>query len=218
MALTPVKEEAPSPYTKDRRPEDRRDSYGSSSSADRRGDSYGSSYSADRRGDSYGFSYPRDDRRESQSYSSTPRKPLPNFGAPTSRPYTSFGESVQSPASSSRPSESFDISLPLKQQYLLQIKSGLKTIEGRISSGQILGYRAGQRIKFFNQQTSVICQIKAIRKYKGFPEMLAAEGFQKCLTDVRTLEQAVSVYHAIPSYQERAARSGVAAIEIEIIK
>jgi ASC-1-like (ASCH) protein len=48
--------------------------------------------------------------------------------------------------------------------------------------------------------------------------MLQHEGFQKCLTDVRTLEEAVKVYHDIPSYADRAARSGVTAIEIEVLK
>jgi ASC-1-like (ASCH) protein len=111
--------------------------------------------------------------------------------------------------------------LTLKRMYVHQIRGGGKTVEGRINSGVILRYRAGDQIRFFYQQNrsdDVTCLITDIRKYRGFKEMLETEGFKKCLTDVRSLEDAVRVYNQIPGYSERAARSGVVALHLEVIK
>jgi len=111
--------------------------------------------------------------------------------------------------------------LTLRKKYIHQISGGGKTIEGRINSGIILRYRIGDRIRFFYKQNpsdDVVCKIEDIRKYDTFKAMLEEEGYQKCLTDVGSLEEAVAVYDTIPGYRERAARHGVTAIHLQLLK
>lgn len=107
----------------------------------------------------------------------------------------------------------------LMAKYLNQIKFHGKTIEGRINSGFVLKLRAGDNLQFFNNRDprGVNCEIIAIRTYKSFREMLAAEGVSNCLTDVDDLEKGVEVYDRIRGYNERAAKSGVVAIQIKPI-
>jgi ASC-1-like (ASCH) protein len=109
--------------------------------------------------------------------------------------------------------------ITLKRQYIHQIKYSGKTIEGRINSGMILRFKTGDQVRFFynqNPSDDVKCDITDIRKYPSFRAMLQQEGFKKCLTDVRSLEEAVRVYDQIPGYAERAARSGVVAIQLNV--
>jgi ASC-1-like (ASCH) protein len=111
--------------------------------------------------------------------------------------------------------------LTLRKKYIHQIKSGQKTIEGRINSGIVLSYKPGDQIRFFYQQDpsdDVLCDITAIQKYESFRELLRQEGYRKCLTDVRSLEEAVKVYDQIPGYAERAAKFGVVAIHLNLKK
>lgn len=102
----------------------------------------------------------------------------------------------------------------LKNVYLNQIKSGQKTIEGRINSGMFLRVQEGDKFRFFSNNDEVNCTITKINKYKSFAEMLQAEGYKKCLPNVSTLEAAVKAYSVIPGYDERASRSGVLALHI----
>ena len=124
---------------------------------------------------------------------------------------------IQAPARAPRPGVSHSITLYPK--YIDQIRSGGKTIEGRINSGMCLAFKAGDTIRFFHPRGAkdVNCSISAVRSYRSFAEMLQKEGHQKCLTDVRSLQEAVTIYDKIPGYSERAARSGVLAFEIKVI-
>ena len=104
-------------------------------------------------------------------------------------------------------------------KYIHQIKGGGKTIEGRINSGMILRFNPGDEVRFFykqNQQDDVRCNIEGIRKYSSFRHLLQQEGHQNCLTDVRSLEEAVRIYDQIPGYAERAAKFGVVAIHLSL--
>lgn len=110
--------------------------------------------------------------------------------------------------------------LTLKKKYIHQIRSGDKTIEGRINGGIVLSYRPNDTVRFFYHAVAdddVVCKIVAMRKYKSFPEMLKAEGYRSCLADARSLDESCATYAAIPGYAERAARSGVVAIEVQVV-
>jgi ASC-1-like (ASCH) protein len=76
--------------------------------------------------------------------------------------------------------------------------------------------KPGDGFRFFNHRDEVHCHITEIKSYRSFTEMLAKEGFQKCLPEVRTLEQASAVYDRIPGYKERAAQSGVLALHLAV--
>lgn len=75
------------------------------------------------------------------------------------------------------------------------------------------------KLDFFYKQNphdDVRCNIDNITKYSSFQQMLEQEGYKNCLTDVRSLEEAVRIYDQIPGYAERAARFGVVAIHLSI--
>jgi ASC-1-like (ASCH) protein len=104
----------------------------------------------------------------------------------------------------------------LKEPYFSQIREGLKTIEGRINSGQFKNLRAGETITFINGQREVRCKVEAKRIYKSFREMLTKEGVDKCLPDARNLEAGVNIYDRLPGFPERARQSGVVALQIKV--
>lgn len=106
----------------------------------------------------------------------------------------------------------------LKRPFITQIRSGKKTIEGRINSGMFRRFRQGDTVRFFSGADGVRCEITAIRSYRSFGDMLQAEGYQRCLPYERSLQDAINVYDRIPNYPQRAAQSGVLAIELRVLQ
>lgn len=130
--------------------------------------------------------------------------------------YNSYGTSF----SSRYDTGSRQHEITLKRKYIHQIKSGGKTIEGRINNGMILRFKTGDNVRFFykqNERDDARCKIEDIRKYKSFKELLESEGYENCLTDVRSLNEAVRIYDKIPSYSQRAAKFGVVAIQLSLL-
>jgi|GEM_PF-2460267 len=114
-------------------------------------------------------------------------------------------------------------SVPLKEPYYSQVLSKVKTIEGRINSGQFKEIRVGQKITFCNQnsrssQKEAKCEVIGKRIYKSFDEMLKIEGLNKCLPNAKTLDEGICIYNSLPGFKERAQRSGVVALEIALIE
>lgn len=105
----------------------------------------------------------------------------------------------------------------LKKIYIDQIRSGKKTVEGRIDKGMFQQFREGDRVRFFAGQEEVICKIIKITKYKSFPDMLKEEGFKACLPESPTFEQACREYDVIPNYTSMSKEHGVLGIKIQKI-
>jgi len=108
----------------------------------------------------------------------------------------------------------------LQRKYIDLIKSGKKTVEGRINSGGFKNFKVGDRVKFFDGKHPdyyVICEIVGIGRYMGFRQMLEAEGVTKMIPEAESLNEAVSIYNRIPSYPERAKRNGVISLRIKVI-
>jgi ASC-1-like (ASCH) protein len=47
--------------------------------------------------------------------------------------------------------------------------------------------------------------------------MLLECGVQACLPDARDLDEALAIYHSFPGFEEKAAESGVLALDVEPI-
>jgi len=108
--------------------------------------------------------------------------------------------------------------IPLKNQYLKSIKSGEKNIEGRVFSKLCWDIKIKDKIKFFNQQDSVRCEITAIKIYHTFKQMIEdLKDIQKLLPGVRNKEEAIKIYLDIPGYAEKEKIYGVAAFELKKI-
>lgn len=105
-------------------------------------------------------------------------------------------------------------SVTLREPYFSQIENKIKTIEGRINSGQFKSLREGDTITFCNQGKLLPCLVKGKRIYRSFEEMLEKEGVKKCLPDARSLKEGVAIYDNLPGFKQRAIQHGVVAIEI----
>lgn len=109
----------------------------------------------------------------------------------------------------------------LHRKYIDLIKSGKKTVEGRINSGGFKNFKVGDKVKFFdgkNPNFFVVCVITGIGKYATFREMLEREGVNKMIPEAESLNEAEGIYNRIPSYPERAKRNGVLALRIKVFE
>ena len=83
--------------------------------------------------------------------------------------------------------------MAIQYEYLQAIKSGNKTVEGR------LGNATAQRIKendIINFQCGALiekCRVTKIRKYKTFAAMLEKEGLQNMLPGCDSIENGVKI-------------------------
>ena len=71
----------------------------------------------------------------------------------------------------------------IKRPYYDAIMAGRKTLEVRVGYKNIKRYQAGEIIRLETSETSGTVQIKAVRTYASFEDMLAAEGWQKIAPD-----------------------------------
>lgn len=110
--------------------------------------------------------------------------------------------------------------LKVMQQFIEPIRNGDKSIEGRIHSGKPATFKSGDTIRFIcpsNENDEVFCTIAKIESYSSFREMLEKTDYKKCIPSASTLEEALTVYHSIPDYKERAKEHGVLAIHLELL-
>lgn len=105
--------------------------------------------------------------------------------------------------------------ITLKDLYIRQILSGKKTVEGRIFSGMFKNINTGRILEFFSSNSSVRCEVKGVRVYPSFSAMLEKEGYQNCVNEARSFDEALHIYESISGYKDRARQFGVVAIHIE---
>jgi ASC-1-like (ASCH) protein len=108
----------------------------------------------------------------------------------------------------------------LQPKYINLIRSGQKTCEGRINSGGFANLSIGQTIEFFSKKdpsNRVSCRVVGINPYNSFYDMLVGEGVENMLPGVSSVEEGVRIYENIPSYMDRARRSGVVSLRLELI-
>lgn len=110
--------------------------------------------------------------------------------------------------------------LTLKKIYIDQIRSGQKTVEGRIFERSVKKIKVGDHVRFYyysNSKDDVTCRVVSISKYATFRLMLEHKGFNKCLPKASTFEAAVKQYAAIPKYPEKEKKFGVVALELKLV-
>ncbi|KAL6210445.1 hypothetical protein ACLB2K_015677 [Fragaria x ananassa] len=104
--------------------------------------------------------------------------------------------------------KSVDFELHVQEPFFTQIKDGPKTIEGRCNVGDYSRIGSGALILF---NKCLIVDVKEVRSYGSFSDMLRAESLQKVLPGVITIEEGVQVYRRF--YTDEIERSnGVIAI------
>lgn len=108
-------------------------------------------------------------------------------------------------------------SFTLLKKYIDLIRSGKKTVEGRVRTGAFEFAKAGDLVSFYTYQGDRIsCRVKKVKNYDTFREMLTNEGVSNCLPGLSNsnIDEAVKIYHSIPKYEEKAKAYGVVALQI----
>ncbi|XP_014622848.1 uncharacterized protein [Glycine max] len=90
----------------------------------------------------------------------------------------------------------------VQEPFFSQLNDGLKTIEGRIKSGNLI---------LFNK--SVVFEVQGVRRYPTFFAMLEAESLGKVLPGVESSEEGVKVYQRFCT-EEKEQANGVLAIVV----
>ena len=156
----------------------------------------------------------------SSSYQGSVCRPN-SYSAPQERTHassssSSYQGSVCRPNSHSAPQERTHSST-LGRQYIQQIQAGTKTYEGRINSGPFIPYQVGDKANWFAGDLQIETRITSKKVFNSFREMLTDIGYKNMLPTARSLDDAVNEYNKIPSYAERAQRSGVVAFGLELL-
>lgn len=105
------------------------------------------------------------------------------------------------------------------KKYIQLIRSGAKTVEGRVAAPLYTKIKAGDLVRFFyrtNASDDVVCLVKCVSRYPSFGEMLAAEGVANCIPGTTDLAEALQVYHTFPKYQEKELKYGVLAFRLQL--
>ena len=105
------------------------------------------------------------------------------------------------------------------EPYFGFVKDGTKTIEGRINKNLYKELKSGDEILVFNndETNSVQVQVKDIRTYSSFLEMLEKENFKKILPDTNSASEGVKIYKRFYT-PEQEKQFGVIAIKISVKK
>lgn len=119
--------------------------------------------------------------------------------------------------STSSPSSSSPLLLHVEAPWFDLIKSGKKTIEGRLNSSKHSTVTAGDIIWFASDKEKpfpeMAFEVKRVAPYATFRELLQGEDLAKVLPQIETVEMGVTVYEKYYSF-ERQQEIGVLAIEI----
>jgi ASC-1-like (ASCH) protein len=109
------------------------------------------------------------------------------------------------------------IEVTLKNKYLEYIKSGKKTVEVRINSGQFRNIKVGDKIKFFSRSNEVVCEVTSIDKFSDFKTLLEDKGVENVIPDCFSVDEGVRLINSIPTFTERCRKNGCIAFGLKVI-
>ena len=101
----------------------------------------------------------------------------------------------------------------VQEPYLSFIKSGKKTVEGRLNKGKFASLDIGD-ILFLSGTSSIEFEVINKREYKTFEEMIVAEGIERVIPDKKDIKSATDVYYTFYT-PEQEKEYGVLAVEIK---
>jgi ASC-1-like (ASCH) protein len=106
----------------------------------------------------------------------------------------------------------YKLELDVQEPYLSFIRSGKKTVEGRLGKDKYLVLKKGDLIKINDLELEIV----SVKKYPTFKDMLQAVGFKNAVPDVNSLEDAINVYYRFYNKEDEE-KFGVAAISIKLV-
>lgn len=105
----------------------------------------------------------------------------------------------------------------VQEPWFSHIKSGAKTIEGRLCKGDFAIMRAGDYVTLTNGNQTIKTQIKAIYHHKTFATYLKARTLSACLPGIKTIREGVMIYHKFYSRADER-KYGICAIALTLIE
>ena len=104
----------------------------------------------------------------------------------------------------------------MQTRYFDAIRSGLKTIEGRIAKPSYLGLKPKDLITFIDPTgRSCTAEICKVTHFTDFREMLEIASVEACIPGA-SLDEALEIYRSFPGYREKEQEFGVVAIHIKL--
>lgn len=104
----------------------------------------------------------------------------------------------------------------VKPRFLNQIISGKKNLEVRIGYDTINKIQKGERINLENHLDSHVVQVRDIRRYKTFEEMLNVEPYNRIVPDSKSAQDVLSLLKQI--YGPEKEKLGVVVLELSLGK
>lgn len=107
----------------------------------------------------------------------------------------------------------------LSEPWFSLITLGLKTVEGRRNKGRFKDVRIGETIEWVNddfKRRTVLTKIVGKNEYATFEEYLLAEGLDRCLPGMKTIEDGLSVYYKYFTKEDEH-QYGVVAILLKVV-
>lgn len=105
----------------------------------------------------------------------------------------------------------YQLELNVQEPYFSFIKSGKKTVEGRLGKNKYLSLKQGDLIKINDIEAVVV----KVVKYSNFKDMLIQEGVENVIPESENLESAVNVYYRFYSKEDEE-KFGVVGISIKL--
>ena len=104
------------------------------------------------------------------------------------------------------------IDFNVKEPYLEFMKTGKKTIEGRLNKGKFHSLTEGDKLRL-TDGSELKFEVIGKRNYDSFAEMIDKEGINNVIPDKETIESARQVYYQFYT-PEQERKFGVVAIEV----
>lgn len=104
--------------------------------------------------------------------------------------------------------------IALRQEYLDLLRSGQKTVEGRLARPAYRGIATGQVLTFYSDDETLDMLVEAVTLHATFRDMLEAYGVASFLPKCKDIDSAVALYRSFPGYLEGEDAYGACAIKV----
>ncbi|HXK36696.1 MAG TPA: hypothetical protein VJ553_03895 [Candidatus Paceibacterota bacterium] len=101
------------------------------------------------------------------------------------------------------------------RQVFEALRNGTKSVETRAGSPRYQNVQAGDTAIFDCGDDRITRKIVAIRKFSDIHSLTAHYGVKTIAPWLGTKEELVDMYHRFPGYEERIAKCGLIAMELE---
>ena len=108
------------------------------------------------------------------------------------------------------------IEMSIQEPYFTLIKNGRKKIEGCLDKGKAAKLIIGDKIRFTNNNKSIMVRVVNIVKYPSFEDYLIQEGLRRTLPNIDSIKKGVNIYHTFFT-PEQEQQYGVIAIYVKLL-